>query len=74
MEKCIEDVRQDEKHVPDMLEAITRPTDPVKEELRPILFKTIQFGFKIKQIKVSIFLIPEIRCFPAGGQCQPAGW
>ena len=34
MEKCFEDVRQDEKHVPDLLEAIMRPTDPVKEELR----------------------------------------
>ena len=33
MEKYIEDVRQEEKHVPDLLEAIMRPTDPVKEEL-----------------------------------------
>ena len=36
MEKYIEDVRQDEKHVPDLLEAIMRPTDPVNEELRQI--------------------------------------
>ena len=36
-----EDVRQDEKHVPDLLEAIMGPTDPVKEELRPILFEII---------------------------------
>ena len=34
MEKYIEDARQDEKHVPDLLEAIMRPTDPVKDELR----------------------------------------
>ena len=34
IEKYDEDARQDEKHVPDLLESITRPTDPVKEELR----------------------------------------
>ena len=33
MEKYIEDARQEEKHVPDLLEAIMRPNDPVKEEL-----------------------------------------
>ena len=33
MEKYHEDARQDEKHVPDLLEAIMRPTDPVQEEL-----------------------------------------
>ena len=31
MEKYFEDVRQDEKHVPDLLGAIIPPTDPVKE-------------------------------------------
>ena len=39
IEKYTEDVRQEEKHVPDLLEAIMRPTCLVKEELRPILFK-----------------------------------
>ena len=33
MEKYVEDARQEEKDVPDLLEAIMRPTDPVKEEL-----------------------------------------
>ena len=33
MEKYIEDARQEEKHVPDLLEAIMRPTDPVKARL-----------------------------------------
>ena len=47
MEKYIEDVKQDEKHVPDLLEPIMRPTCLVKEELRPILFKMSQFGSKI---------------------------
>ena len=47
MEKCFEDARQDEKHVPDLLESIMRPTDPLKEELRQKLFKIDQFGSKI---------------------------
>ena len=47
MEKCFEDVRQDEKHVPDLLEAIMRPPDPVKEELRQKLFKMTQISSKI---------------------------
>ena len=72
METCFEDVGQDEKHVPDLLESIMRPKLFVKEELRPILFKMIQFDSKIKKIKVSTFWIPEIQSFPAGGQCQPA--
>ena len=33
MEKYIEDAKQEEKDVPDLLEAIMRPNDPVKEEL-----------------------------------------
>ena len=41
MEKYFEDLRQDEKHVPDLLEALIQPTDPVKEELRQKLFKII---------------------------------
>ena len=70
MEKYIEDARQEEKDVPDLLEAIMRPTDPVKEELRPNLCKLSQFGSKITKMKVSTFWIPEIQSFPAGGQCQ----
>ena len=55
MEKCFEDARQDEKHVPDLLEAITRPTDPVKDELRQKLSEIDQFGSKIKKIRVCTF-------------------
>ena len=55
MEKYIEDARQDEKHVPDLLESITRPTDPVKEELRQKLFKIDQFGSRITKIRVCTF-------------------
>ena len=55
MEKCFEDLRQDEKHVPDLLESIMRPTDPVKDELRQKLFKIDQFGSKITKIRVCTF-------------------
>ena len=57
MEKYIEDTRQEEKDVPDLLEAIMRPTCLVKEELRPNLF---EFRPEITKIKVSTFWIPEI--------------
>ena len=70
IEKYVEDARQKEKDVPDLLEAIIRPIDPVKAELRQVLFKMGQFGSKILKIKVSTFWILEIRCFPARGQCQ----
>ena len=72
MEKCFEDVRQDEKHVPDLLEAIMRPIDPAKDELRQKLFKMTQISSKIKKKRVSKFWIPEFQKFPAGGQCQPS--
>ena len=68
MEKYFEDVRQDEKHVPDLLESIIQPPDLVEEELRQKLFKIIQFGSKIKKIRVSKFWIPEFRSFRAAGQ------
>ena len=68
MEKCFEDARQDEKHVPDLLEVIMRPPDPVKDELRQKLFKIDKFWSKIKKMRVSKFWIPEIQNFPAGGQ------
>ena len=60
MEKSIEDAKQEEKDVPDLLESIMRPIDPVKEELRPNLMKMDQFGPKLTKIKVSTFGIPEI--------------
>ena len=72
MEKRFEDARQDEKHVLDLLGTIIQPTDPVKDELRQKLFKTTQFGSKIKKMRVSKFWIPEIQNFPAGGKCQPS--
>ena len=68
IEKCFEDARQGEKHVPDLLESIMKPKDPVKEELRQKLFEMTQFGPKIKKMRVSKFWIPDIQNFPAGGQ------
>ena len=55
MEKYVEGARQDEKHVPDVLEAIVKPSGLVKGELRQILFKDMQFGSKIEKFKVSTF-------------------
>ena len=52
MEKYSEDVRQQEKDVPDLLEAIMRPTCLVKEELRQILFELTQFRPEITKIRV----------------------
>ena len=44
IEKYVEGVKQDEKHVSDLLEATMRPPGLANEELRPILFKMTQFG------------------------------
>ena len=72
-EKCFEDLRQDEKHVLDLLESIIWPTDPVKNELRQKLFKIDKVRPKIPKIKVSTFWIPEFRSFrAAAGRCQPS--
>ena len=59
MEKYVEDARQDEKHVPDLLEPIMRPTDPVKEELRQKLSKMIQSRSKITKKRVCTFQMSE---------------
>ena len=68
--KYIEDAKQEEKHVPDLLESIIPPPGLVKEELRQKLFKITQIRSKIKNIRVSKFWIPEILSFRAAGQCQ----
>ena len=54
IEKCFEDARQDEKHMPDLLESIIQPPGLVKAELWPILFKISQFVYKITEIKFKI--------------------
>ena len=58
MEKYIEDVKQHEKDVPDLLEAIMRPTYLVKEELRTNSCKSkgLQTRLKQTQNKCSILL------------------
>ena len=55
IEKYVEDVKQDEKHVPDLLEPIIPPPDPVKDELRQKLSKIIQIESQIKKIRVCTF-------------------
>ena len=68
MEKYIEDARQEEKDVPDLLRAILRPTCLVKEELRKNLCKMTQFRCEITKIRVSTFGGPKNGRIPAGGQ------
>ena len=58
--KYVEDVKQEEKHVPDLLESMMTPTCLVKEALRRILCKMGQFRPEIVKIRVSTFWIPEI--------------
>ena len=55
MEKYIEDAKQDENHVPDLLESIIQLPGPVKDELRQKLSKIDQFGSKIPKIRVCTF-------------------
>ena len=66
MEKYIEDARQEEKHVPDLLEAIMRPKDPVKDELRQKLSKIDQFESKIPKNQGLHF--SDVRKNPGFGQ------
>ena len=62
--KYVEDFRQDERYVPDLLESIMRPTDPVKEELRRILFKITQIMSKIQKIRFQLFGFRKSKVFP----------
>ena len=55
MEKCTEGAKQEEKDVPDLLEAIMRLPGLVQEEFRQILFKMCQFMSKITKIRVCTF-------------------
>ena len=52
MEKYIEDAKQKEKDVPDLLKSIMKRSGLVKEELRPNLFKMIQIRPEITKIWV----------------------
>ena len=55
MEKYVEDVKQDQKNVPDFVESIIRPTRLAKEELRRILFKMSEYRPEIIKMRVSTF-------------------
>ena len=45
IEKYVEDVKQDGRHVPELLEAIMRGSGLTKEDFRRILFKSSKFRF-----------------------------
>ena len=64
IEKYIEDVRQDEKHVPDLLESILRPPGLVKVEFRQILFKMIQIRSKVQKSRFQRFRFRKPKVFP----------
>ena len=64
MEKYIEDAKQKEKDIPDLLGPIMRPTCLVKEELQPNLFKMLQIRSKIIKITVSTFGYRKSNVFP----------
>ena len=55
IEKYVEDVKQDQKIVRDVVESIMKPPDPVKEELRRMLMNMCQFRHEITRIKDSTF-------------------
>ena len=55
IEKYVEDVKQDEKDVPDLLESIMKAPGLAKEELQRKTMKMKQFGPKITKIRVCTF-------------------
>ena len=70
IETYVEDVKQDEKHVPDLLESIMRPTCLVKEELRTNSCKSNGLQTRLKKTHFpSFFAGPG----PGPGPCE-AGW
>ena len=72
IEKYVEDTNQDEKHVPDLLEAIIQTPGLEKEELRLMSFKMIKIGSKIKNIQVSFFFgFRKSAVFPSEANASP---
>ena len=65
IEKCIEDAKQDEKDVPDLLESIMRPTCFVKEELRTNSCKSN--GLQTRLTKKKSILLRRPRPWPGPG-------
>ena len=55
LEKHIEDVKQDQKTIPHLLESIMRPTRLTKEEPQRILMKMDQFRPKIQEFRACTF-------------------
>ena len=55
IKKHIEDAKQEEKDVPDLLESIMRLTDPVKEELRRNLIKMDNLDPKSQKSRFQLF-------------------
>ena len=64
LEKKHEDAKQDEKHVPDLLESIMKAPGLVKEELRRILLKIDQIKSKIQKAWSQLFGFRKSEVFP----------
>ena len=58
------------KSVPDLVESLMRPTDPVKEELRRILMKWVNLDPKSKNIGFALFRCREKSRIPTGDCLQ----
>ena len=70
IEKYVEDARQKETDVPDLLEAIMRPTNPVKEELRRNLRKMDKFRPKTSKSRFQLFGSRKSDGFPPGANAS----
>ena len=78
MEKYVEDAKQEEKDVPDLVEAIVRPTCLVEEELRTNPCKSNGLRTRLKKTHFPSFfagpgLGPGPAPGPGPGPCEE-GW
>ena len=55
IEKYVEEVKQNQKDIPDLVESIMKGSGLVKEEIRLNLFKLSQFRPQITKIRVCTF-------------------
>ena len=76
IEKYVEDVKQEEKDVPDLLEAIMRPTCLVKEELQTNSFKSNGLQNRLKKKTHTHTHVPSFFAGPGPGPgpAPGAGW
>ena len=64
LEKYFEDVREDEKHIPDLLESRMRPTDPVKKSYGGFWWKWFNLHSKSKKSRFQLFGFRKSKASP----------